>query len=221
MNVVTRKLIAKELYVNRWFIAGATFAVALSIGIATLGKVAFNIGTLALLTTVIAFGVLIAIYGVMNERKEHSLEFVLSLPVSPRDYVISKLLGQLISFLMPWTAALLGAIALVLLTDVPDGLLPYTITLCLYLLTNFSAVLCGALHARTEALTSAVIIATNMGISIYMFTVGALPAMKDTMFGPTPAWNGTFYWLVTGELAVLGLCLSLPLIFAARRRDFI
>lgn len=221
MNIVTRKLIAKEFYVNRWFVAGATIAAVLSLGITALGKMAFNIGTLALLTTVVAFGVLIGIYGVTNERKEHSLEFVLSLPLSSRDYVISKLLGLLISFLVPWTASLLGAIALVLLTEVPDGMLPYTVALFLYLLTNFSALLCGALHARSEALSSAVIIVTNMSISVYMFTVGALPGMKDTMFGPTPVWNSTFYWLVTGELVALVLCLSLPLVLAARRRDFI
>lgn len=221
MNVVTRKLIAKELYVNRWFVAGATLAAVLSIGIATLGKMAFNVGALTWLTTVIAFGVMIALYGVMNERKEHSLEFVLSLPVSNADYVRAKLLGLLLCFLVPWVVSTAAVVMLVLCTDVPDGLLPYALGLCLYLLANFAAVLCGSLHARSEAISAAVIIVTNMGVSVYMFTVGALPGFRDTMFGPAPVWNQTFYTLAAGELAVFAIAMLLPLLTVARRRDFI
>jgi ABC-2 type transport system permease protein len=221
MSTVTRKLIAKELFVNRWFVGSATLAAALSIAVCTLGKMAFNIGALTWLTTIIAFGVMIAIYGVTNERKEHSLEFVLSLPISNGDYVRAKLLGLLLCFLAPWLVSTVAAVAMVLFSEVPDGLLPYTVALCLFLLTNFAVVLCGALHARTEAFTSAVIIVTNMGVSVFMFTVGALPGFRESMFGATPVWNDTFFWTIACEIALFFIALSLPLVFAARRRDFI
>ena len=38
MNIVTRKLIAKELYVNRWFIAGGAASGVISILIAATGN---------------------------------------------------------------------------------------------------------------------------------------------------------------------------------------
>jgi hypothetical protein len=221
MNVVTRKLIAKEIYVNRWFVAGATMGAAVSIAVCPLGKTAFNVGALTWLTTVIAFGVMIALYGVMNERKEHSLEFVLGLPLSNADYVRSKLLGLLLCFLAPWVVSVIGVVWLVYTSEVPDGLLPYALALTTYLLANFAVVLCGALHARSDAVTSAVIILTNMSISVFMFTVGALPGFKDTMFGPTPVWNSTFYMLLACELAVFLIAMILPLVTVARRRDFI
>ena len=56
MNIVTRKLVAKELYVNRWFIAGGALSGVASILIATLGKTGFNVGALTWLTTIIAAG---------------------------------------------------------------------------------------------------------------------------------------------------------------------
>ena len=65
------------------------------------------------------------------------------------------------------------------------------------------------------------IIVTNMGVSVYMFTVGALPGFRDTMFGPAPVWNQTFYTLAAGELAVFAIAMLLPLLTVARRRDFI
>lgn len=222
MSIVTRKLIAKELYVNRWFIIGSAIMAALSVGICTLGEAAFNIGALTWLTTVIAFGVMIALYGVMNERKEHSLQFVLSLPLSIGEYVRAKMFGLLLCYFVVWLVASTGAVALVLLTPgVPDGLLPYTVLLCIFMFVNFTVVLCASLHARSEAITTAAIVVTNMAVSVFMFTVGALPSLKSHMFGPTPVWNDTFFNVLIVELIVFAIAVTLPLATAARRRDFL
>jgi ABC-type transport system involved in multi-copper enzyme maturation permease subunit len=223
MGIVTRKLIAKELYVNRWFIAGGSFAAILSLLIAgSAGKVGFNIGALSWLTTIVAFGVMLGIYGVVNERKEQTLQYVLSLPISTGDYVRAKLFGLLLAFLVMWLVSTGSAAALVLLMpEVPDGLLPYVLLLCFFMLANFSLVLCGALHARSEAMVTATIIITNMGVSIFMFTVGLMPSLRDHMFGATPVWNATFFNVLFVELIVLVIAVTLPLATAARRRDFL
>jgi ABC-type transport system involved in multi-copper enzyme maturation permease subunit len=222
MNVVVRKLIRKELHVNRWFVAGAAISAALSILVCAFGEAAFNIGALTWLTTVIAFGVMIALYGVMNERKEHSLQFVLSLPLSVGEYVLAKMVGLLLCYSLLWLVATGSAISLVLLAPrVPDGLLPYTVLLCIFMFANFAVVLCAALHARSEAITTAAIIVTNMAVSVFMFTVGAMPSLKAHMFGPTPVWNDTFFNVLIVELIVFAIAVTLPLATAARRRDFI
>lgn len=221
MSIVTRKLIAKELYVHRWFIGGTMVAGVLTPFAASFGDMAFNIGGLAWLTTIIAFGVMLAIYGVQNERKEQSLQFVLSLPLSISEFVRAKLIGLMLCFLAVWLTASGAAIALVLGSDVPDGLLPYIVLLCVFMLANFSVVLCGALYARSESLVTAVIVVTNMAVSVFMFTVGAMPGLKQHMFGPTAVWNDTFFNVLIVELIVLVIAVTLPLATAARRRDFI
>ena len=222
MSLVTRKLIAKELYVNRWFLVGAAIPAALSAGACAFGETAFNVGALTWLTTVIAFGVMIALYGVMNERKEHSLQFVLSLPLSISEYVRAKLFGLLLCYAVVWVIASGSAIAMVLgAPAVPDGLLPYTILLCVFMLANFAVVLCAALHARSESMTTAAIIVTNMAVSVFMFTVGAMQGLKTYMFGLTPVWNDTFFNVLIVELIVLAIAVTLPLATAARRRDFL
>jgi ABC-type transport system involved in multi-copper enzyme maturation permease subunit len=222
MSIVTRKLIAKELYVNRWFLIGTAVSAVAAMAVAPFGQTAFNIAGLAWLTTLIGCGVMLAIYGVMNERKEQSLQFVLSLPLSIGEYVRAKLFGLLLSFLLPWLAASAAAVTLVLAAPgVPDGLLPYTLLLCVFLLANFAVVLCGALQARSEAAVTAVIVLTNMAVSIFMFTVGAFPGLKNHMSGDTPVWNDTFFNVLITELIVLVIAVTLPLATAARRRDFI
>ncbi len=87
--------------------------------------------------------------------------------------------------------------------SVPDGIAPYVTLLCVFMLANFAVVLCGAMYAQSEAMNSAVIVVTNMGVSIFMFTVGPLPAIQQHMWAPAPVWNSTFWTVLGCELAVL------------------
>jgi ABC-2 type transport system permease protein len=222
MNIVTRKLIAKEFHVNRWIVGGASAGGVLSILVAALGKTGFSIGALMWITTIIANGVILAIYGVMNERKERSMLFVLSLPLSIADYVRAKMLGLALCFFIPWLVATAAAVVLVLAKgDVPDGLVPYTVLLSIYMLANFLVLLCWTLHVNSEAWISAAIVLTNMGVSVYMFVVGAQPGLQKYIYGPAPVWNQTAWTILAVELGVIALAFTLPFFLAARRRDFI
>jgi len=222
MNIITRKLIAKEFHVNRWIVAGASAGGVLSILVAALGKTGFSIGSLMWITTIIANGVMLALYGVMNERKERSMLFVLSLPLSIADYVRAKMLGLALCFFIPWLVATVAAVVLVLAKgDVPDGLLPYTVLLSVYMLANFLVLLCWTLQVNSEAWISAAVVLTNMGVSVYMFVVGAQPGLQKYIYGPTPVWNQTAWTILAVELGVIALAFTLPFFLAARRRDFI
>ena len=222
MSIVTRKLIAKELYVNRWFVIGGALSGVASALIATLGKTGFNVGALTWLTSIIALGVMLALYGIMNERKEHALQFVLSLPLSIADYVRAKMLGLTLCFLVVWLISSAAALLLVFGKEsIPDGIAPYTVLLCFFMLANFALVLCGTLYALSEAITSGVIVVTNMGVSIFMFTVGPMPGINEHMWAAAPVWNSTFWTVLGCELAVLAIAFALPFFLAARRRDFL
>ena len=82
-------------------------------------------------------------------------------------------------------------------------------------------VLCAALHVRSEAAMVAVIVLTNMAVSIFMFVVGALPGIRDHLSGPVPVWNGTIANVLLLELLVFAMAVVLPLATSSRRRDFV
>ncbi|HEU5134826.1 MAG TPA: hypothetical protein VFU13_06750 [Steroidobacteraceae bacterium] len=221
MNMLARKLIAKDFYLNRWLIIGSTIAGLVSLLIAAEGKIRFNIGMLTWLTTLVAFGVVLAMLSIGNERKERTLQFVLSLPLSHGDYVRIKVIGLMLCYLVPWTILSAGAVTLVaVMPNLPDGLLPFAVLLCGFFLANYSVVLCGALHTASEGLITVLIIVTNMNITLFIFMVGALPSLNDHLHGPAPVWNSTFWIVLAAELATLVITLSLPYLVAARRRDF-
>jgi ABC-2 type transport system permease protein len=222
MKPLVRQLIAKELHLNRAFLVGVTAAGLLSLAVAAGGELGFQVGFLMWLTAIIALGVMLALFGVANERKERALQFVLSLPLAPTDYVLAKLLGLLLCFLLPWGVLSLGALALVaLMPGMADGLLPYGVLLCAYLLANYALVLCATLHVRSEAGMAGVIVLTNMSVSLFMMGIPRIPEIGSHMAAAAPVWNGAFWQVLAAELAVTLLALTLPLFTAARRRDFL
>jgi ABC-2 type transport system permease protein len=222
MSTLRIKLIAKEFYLHRWMIIGSTVAGVVGLLVAAEGAVRFNIGMLIWLTTIVAFGVILAMHGIANERKERALQFVLSLPLSPRDYIRIKLVALALCFLLPWIVLSTGAVILIaVMPNLPDGLMILAVLLSGFLLANFSVVLCGALHTTSEGAMSIVIIVTNMAVTLFIFLVGGLPALNLQTRAPAPDWNSTFWTVLAVEIAVLLISLSLPYFVASRRRDFI
>lgn len=222
MSTLARKLIAKEFYMHRWMLIGSTVAGIAGLLIAAEGTVRFNIGMLTWLTTLVAFGVVLAMLGIASERKERALQFVLSLPLSPRDYVRIKLVGLLLCYLVPWIILSAGAVVLVLaMPNIPDGLLVFAVLLCGFMLANFSVVLCGALHTASEGAMTIVIIVTNMNVTLFIFLIGGIPALNDHLQAAAPVWNDAFWIVLAAEIATLVITLTTPWFVAARRRDFI
>lgn len=222
MSPVTSQLIVKELHSYRWLIVTAIAVGTFSLVLASTGEVAFNIGALSWLTTIIACGVMLPLYGIHQERKDRSLLFALSLPISPAGYARTKMLGILLTFASLWSVLTLGAAILVLAAPgMPDGLLPYVLLLSTLLLINFSLVMCCALLSTSEVAVSAAIILTNMGVTLFMMLISRMPAIGGHMLGDAPVWNSTFFMILGGQAAAIAIALGLPLIVISRRRNFI
>lgn len=222
MSSVTFKLIIKELHTYRWLVATAIAVGAFSLVLASTGEIAFNVGALAWLTTIIACGVMLPLYGIHQERKDRSHLFALSLPISPAGYARAKMLGILLTFAVLWSALTVGATILVLaVPGIPDGLLPYVLLLSTLLLVNFSLVMCCAFLSSSEIAVTAAIILTNTGVTLFMMLIGRLPAIGSHMLGAAPVWNGTFLSILGGEAVVMAAALGLPLIVISRRRGFV
>jgi hypothetical protein len=223
MNSLAYKLIAKDFHQHRLLIAGTIAIGLVSLLVAGGGTtLLFNLGMLCWLTAIAAYGCVVAMLGIATERKERSLLFVLSLPLAYGDYVRLKLLGLMLCFIVPWVVLTAGAVVLVLAAQgMPDGILPFTILLCGFLLTNFSMVLSCALFARSEGVMTLSIIVHNIAISIFIFLIGPIPAFRDHLQDPAPTWGSEFWTVLAVEGAVFLIICSLPYFVAARRRDFI
>src|SRR3546814_7883125 len=86
----------------------------------------------------------------MVERKEQTLAFVMSLPVSPLDFTVSKLAGNVLTFAVPFVVLLGGTLAVVLFTPLPDGLFVYALLIFAYLLFAYAVSLAVAMSVESE-----------------------------------------------------------------------
>jgi len=124
---MVKRLILKDWYLQRWLILGSLPAGAITLGIIAIGgNAGFFLGILLLVTVIIAVGGQLAVATMVSERKEQTLAFVISLPISYREYTAAKILGNLLIFLVPWITLVLGSFALLMFPPALHlGLIPF------------------------------------------------------------------------------------------------
>src|SRR6266849_3831830 len=159
---MVKRLILKDWYLQRWAILASLAGVVATLGIiATGGKVAFLLGLILLIMVIISIGAHMAISTIVTERKEQTLPFVTSLPISYLEYTASKIWGNLLIFLIPWLTMVLGSFGLLLLSPSSRGLLPYAAIMSTEILLSTCLILAVALITESQGWAVAAIMVGN------------------------------------------------------------
>ncbi len=217
------RLVVKDWSLQRRFIAVASVA-----GLASLlllghgGNGTFYAGTVLMITVLIGVGVQLVMATVLNERTEKTLPFVMSLPISVREYTTAKMLANLLLFLVPWTLLLIGTAAVLgLRPGMPPGLLPFATLLLVELLAAYCLVLAVALVSESSGWTIGTIVFTNLFLQGFLYQVARIPAIEATMRGPEAVWNRPALTLLAVECAVIVLILAVTYRLQSRKTDFL
>jgi ABC-2 type transport system permease protein len=221
-NSMVWRLIRKDLYLYRWLIVGSLAVGLASLVVAGINDMSGTIGFILLLTSIVALGVFIAIYGIMTERKEKTLLFVLSLPISTTQYTAAKVASSLIAFLIPWLVLTVTMVVLTVTIDQAlDGRLPFTITMMFFFLANYCVLIAVLLISGTEVWAVVGIVFTNFLVSVYLTTVQRLPGIGEHVDGPIAVWSPTIFTILGLEAAVIVLSLGLTFFIQSRKKDFV
>jgi ABC-type Na+ efflux pump permease subunit len=220
---MVKRLILKDWYLHRIPIAASLLGGIGALGIVCLGgQLAFTAGLVLLLTALIAVGSHLAISTMVNERKDQTLAFVMSLPVSHAEYTLSKLAGTLLIFLFPYTVLVLGSLALFAIPHgIPHGLLPFTTIMAVEVLLNTCLMMSVAMATESQGWTVASIIVGNICINIVGFVVAHLPGIASGLSGASVSWSSTASVSLLVEFAIIALMLGMTFFFQSRKRDFL
>jgi hypothetical protein len=221
--VVIRHLVAKDWAFNRVPLAAAMGAglIALAMLYWSATNLMFYLGAVLLITVVITIGIYLAFLTVIHEHTKGMLPFVMSLPITVREYTAAKLLSNGLLFLLPWVALGVGTAAVILARDgIPDGLLPYATLLLFHMLTGYVLTLATAIVTGSEGWTIAVAGATNLAFQGFMFWTGNLPDIAANTQGPVAVWSSSVRWLIAAELLAVLVILAITWGWQARRTDF-
>jgi len=212
---ITRRLIAKELYLYRGLILGTLLAGLAALLLSGQGGTLGMVGGILFLTVLVVHSAFLALHSLFTERKSRSLLFVLSLPLSPLQYARAKICACLIAFLLPWVLLLLALVGLTLVFAPEDtARLPSAMVLMGLLLANFCLLLGIALVSDSELWGIAGIVATNTTIPV--LSAAVLPRVAGE-----GGWNFALTLALGIEAAVAAGAIALALHLYARKSDFV
>lgn len=222
-NSTTILLLRKDMYLHRWLswgsILGGILALALMAG---RNEAAFHMGAVLMVTVLIAHGAVLIAQAVVEEHQQQTMPFVLSLPVSIKQYIVAKILANLLIFGMIWGSLLLGTLALFLFREaLPDGLVVYVLVIFSQILLSTSLMLTVALITRSMPWTIGTMMIGNLVFNGFVFYMFRTEAFRLAAASPSVVWPPEALSLLFTELAAVALLLGIAYGIASRRKDIL
>jgi ABC-2 type transport system permease protein len=219
---MVRRLILKDWYFQRRAILLCLAGGMLSLGIIAFGgKVGFYLGLLLLITIMIMIGATLVMGTLVGERENQTLAFVMSLPISFREYTAAKILVNLLIFVPFWLTLLAGSLGLILATSTIHGLFAFTVIMAVEILMSTCLMIAVALVTESKGCTISAMIAGNLAINVVGYFVAHIPGISDGMFGTTIQWRPAATISLTVEFALIAMMLGGAFLIQSRKKDFI
>jgi len=217
-----------QLILKDWFFQKKLIMTCIALGLVCIyfiqagSGLAFYMGSTLLITLVVGFGVYLIVEMVIYERKNQTLPFIMSLPVSYKEYTAAKILASLWTFLVPW-ATLVGTTVVVIATrdTIPNGLIPFALLLLLELLACHCLILAVAIVTESLGWTITTMIFCNLFLQFFMYSVSNIAEIKASMEGPAAVWTSSFFSIMAAEIAVMVLSIGITFALQARKKSFI
>jgi ABC-2 type transport system permease protein len=220
---LVKRLIVKDWYLQRLPILlsllGGTVAMAILLfG----GKAGFMLGLILLITVLVTISATLTINLTVLERREQTLPFVMSLPISYREYTAAKLLGILVIFLIPWSIFMTASFAVLALSPTKSqGLIPYVAIMGTEILVSTCLITAVGLITESQGWAIAAMMVGNVALNGVGYLVAHLDGVSPYMFGPVARWTPTSSGLLIAEYLAIALLLGGAFFVQSRKTDFL
>lgn len=181
---------------------------------------AFYLGSLLLIIVLVAGSCMSISNSLLVERKEQTLAFVMSLPVSPLDFTLAKMAGNLLTFGVPYLVLLLGTLVVILTTPLPDGLVVFTVLLFGHILLAYSVSLMVAMQVESEGWNIFAMIASNLLINPLIMLLGQIDAIAKPAGGEAIVWSLPAVAILSAQLLLSLAALAFALWWHGRKTAF-
>jgi ABC-2 type transport system permease protein len=217
----------KSLILKDWYFQRRAILLCLACGILSLGIIAFGgnvgfyLGLLLLITTMIGIGATLVMGTLVGERENQTLAFVMSLPISFREYTSAKILVNLLVFIPFWLTLVAGSLGLILVTPTIHGLFAFTVIMAVEILMSTCLMISVGLVTESKGWTISAMVAGNLAINVVGYCVAHIPGIRNGMFGNTIQWRPAATISLSVEFALIALMLGGAFLVQSRKKDFI
>lgn len=216
------KLVNKDWQLFKWYLAGYVLLGLLSIVIMSLpSHTSFYIGMVSIITVLIGGSAHMALTSTVSEVKESQFSFVMGLPISPFDYAVSKLVGGLAIFLVCWGLIVAILVGTILISDLPNGMLPIAIILTLEILLATTVLLSVGVLAGSVPVSIITMVGFNLFFNLFMFMVAGLEDIGPHINQPEAIFNSTAISIIAGEIGFIAITIAITLYIKSRKVCFL
>lgn len=203
-----RLLVIKDWELYQKQLAGYLAGLILALSLIGTGREwTFQAGALLLIVLLVSTGFFAIGHIVVNERKENTAPFVMSLPVSAVDVFFAKLIAGLLIYLVPFLVVVGTSVVLLLFTGLPDGLLVYAMVLYCFLLMSYCVALCMAIAVESEGWNIFLQMSLMTMLSPFMIWMGGLEGIRAYIRTDEIVWSAEVVAVLAAEVLVTALVL--------------
>ena len=217
------RLIVKDWRLNRLLVSLTAAAGVVALALAQYGgQTARLLGGVWFFVALCVLGSMLPTTAILNEQKKQTLPFIMSLPVSPVQYTLAKIVAVWALFLTPWLALLISAVILVETGHTASpGVIPTLLILAVLPLIGFCVMSSTALIGESEGWLVAATVAINSSYWLGWYLLTRVPSIAGNWSNPAPVWNPAAVLVLSAELGVIGLIVGVTLVVQSRKREFI
>lgn len=218
------KLIQKDLKINQLPILLWSFAAVVGILIAFFipGLVAANIGFSLLASSIIGMGIHMVTHTVLFDQIKGTHIFIMSLPLTFKQYTVSKLLVNILVFYVLW--ALLSAACLYVTFSrgiFPIGSLPMMSMVLLSILPAYSLILLVCILTQSIGYTVFTAVSCSFATPAYLWAVVYMDSVGAYVWGNYAVWNTTVYSIIIAQVLIAIIVPVITVMAQFRKKDFI
>jgi ABC-2 type transport system permease protein len=218
---VVRHLILKDLYLTRWMMLASILSGLGAIAIMPVSNVSSYVGSVSLMCVLIVLNIFLVMNGVVQERKDKVLLFVLSLPVSTTQYIAAKVAANAIAFVVPWLVLTVTTVVVIHVSELPDGIVPMWVAIFAYLLAYYCALLGVGLVGDSMGWHATAITIGNISLNFLIPILLSLPSVSNHRTSATAVWTADVIGITVAEIVFGAAALGLGIFVYSRRADFV
>lgn len=220
---VVSHLILKDLRLNRGIISLCVLVGLAALIIAQFGGETVRIlGSVWFFVSLCILASVLPASAILNERKKQTLGFIMSLPVSPVQYSVSKAFSTLAMFLIPWLSLLICAVVVIEIRPaMPHGVIPMFLIVAMLPLIGFCLIAGACMLGESEAWLVGASVACNSSYWFVWYLLAGTASLTADWTRPVAVWSPAVLIALSGEAACIVIILAATFLFQSRKRSFI
>ena len=181
-----------------------------------------NIAFALLLGPAATCGIVLLMQTNVFEKEKSTQPFIMSLPLTVKEFTLAKLLINLPVFGAIWLVvtgvAFYFAFGLGLY---PLGAVPFLTMVFLGVFVAYTGILSTSLLTQSLGITILSILFFQLGTSAYLWVIAFLDPIANHVTGPDIVWNSTAIAIVTAQVVLALTMIAATLLIQNKKRDFI